>query len=468
MKTRTQLPGTHKVRRDVLGGKRGQGHKLQREGRRIRRPNPSRIQIRRDDGGLTGLAGLLEFGEFVQGTGLEKRFNKDFGHLKTGQMVVYPMATQLRLLMDANVAGEHRVFGLENLASDPLFVALAGGSVPSVDILYDDLARFGDDEIVALEELMAEVGLQRLKARKLNSIDVDIDTTVEPLFGRQEGAEPGPNPRYHGRPSYHPILAYCPQVNAVVGARLRPGNVGLGEDDVPTMLAWLKRLRKNVGEDCCIRVRVDAAGDFTALLKELDSNGFHFIIKARMTRELVVAIADQRDWTVVEHDVETGEATLEVADIPVLRAEWKEQGVKFRFAAARSTERFTGKQLPLWDDGNLTVQAYVTNDWDNPADLIQSGYDQRAGVEPIIGELKYGWGIGKVPTKLFNANHAAFLLKALSFNVFRWYIEMVQQHVPATWRVPWCRRSLICRPGRLVRGPGRTLLLHMAPPPHTQ
>jgi len=35
-------------------------------------------------------------------------------------MVIYPMETQLRLLLDANVAGEHRVFGLESLAPDPL------------------------------------------------------------------------------------------------------------------------------------------------------------------------------------------------------------------------------------------------------------------------------------------------------------------------------------------------------------
>jgi hypothetical protein len=35
-------------------------------------------------------------------------------------------------------------------AADPLFVHLAGGSVPSIDILYDDLRRF---DAQALEDL---------------------------------------------------------------------------------------------------------------------------------------------------------------------------------------------------------------------------------------------------------------------------------------------------------------------------
>jgi hypothetical protein len=39
------------------------------------------------------------------------------------------------------------------------------------------------------------------------SIHLDIDTTVTVLFGEQEGALPGPNPRYHGRPSYHPMMS---------------------------------------------------------------------------------------------------------------------------------------------------------------------------------------------------------------------------------------------------------------------
>jgi hypothetical protein len=117
------------------------------------------------------------------------------------------MSAQLRLLLDANVVGEERVFGLEALGADPLFVKLAGGSVPSLDTVYRDLCRMDEMALCGLELLTADHGLEDVRQRKLGVAHLDIDTTVEPLFGTQEGALPGPNPRYPGRPSYHPLLA---------------------------------------------------------------------------------------------------------------------------------------------------------------------------------------------------------------------------------------------------------------------
>jgi len=53
---------------------------------------------------------------------------------------IYPMQAQRRSLVDAFVVSEHRVFGVEGLAADPLFVMLTGGVLPSIDTLYRDLA----------------------------------------------------------------------------------------------------------------------------------------------------------------------------------------------------------------------------------------------------------------------------------------------------------------------------------------
>jgi hypothetical protein len=80
------------------------------------------------------------------------------------------------------------------MAHDAVFVHLCGGYVPSVDILYDDLGRFGPEELVALEELMASKTLACLRTQgrhRQRILHVDIDTTVTPMFGVQEGALPG-------------------------------------------------------------------------------------------------------------------------------------------------------------------------------------------------------------------------------------------------------------------------------------
>jgi len=329
---RKRTPNTRKMRRDMTGGKRGDGNQRRRA---IRRPDPRQIRLGKPDPSLSAVAGLVMFGAFLRALGVDRALAEAFGHLKSGKQVVYPMAAQMRMLLDLVVAGEHRVFGLESLSADALFVRLCGGIVPSLDTTYRDLARFDEAAIDTLEEMMAQHGLARVRrSLKLRVAHLDIDTTVEPLFGEHDGALPGPNPHYHGRP---------------------------------------------------------------------------------------------------------------------------------RVVAVRSRERENGKMIYLWEDYDYTVQVFLTNDFGADEDEIAHRYDKRAGIEPLIGEWKSAWGIGKVPSTNFNANHAALLLKLLAHNLLRRYVE---EHVPAlrSWRAPWIRRAVILVPGRLTRS-GRGWKIRTAPRP---
>jgi hypothetical protein len=445
------------VRRDVRGGKRGDGH---RRNRRICRADPTRIRAGRNDATLTSVAGLASFGVFCRRKGLDAELRRRFARLKSGSSVVYPMEAQLRLLLDANVVGETRVFGLESLAADPLVVHLAGGVVPSLDTVYRDLCRFDDEALVELEALMVEQGL--VSVRELNSkhVHLDVDTTVESVFGSQEGALRGPNPRYHGRASYHPILVYCGEVGACVGALLRPGDTGLGDADAPTIGRWLRRFRIAVGGDVQVTMRVDAGGDCAAIYASAQRAGARFIGKAKLSADLCGAIQSTTKWTTIDKDA-FGRPVTQVAEIRFMRDAWKALGCSFRVVAMRTRERDNGKQIQLWSDLDYTVQAFVTNDWTTPAQDIAFEYDGRAQVEPAIGELKSGWGIGKIPSQDFHANHAVFLLKLLAHNVMRRFVRWTAPHL-SSWRIPWLRRTLVNIPGRLVRS-GRRRSLRVPP-----
>lgn len=449
------------MRRDALGGKRGDGH---RRFQRIRRPDPRNIHIGAPDAGLTAYGGLAGFGAFIRDLGVDASLRDRFWRLKSGAMVVYPMQTQMRLLIDAAAIGESRVFGVEALSADPLFVHLAGGVVPSLDTVYRDLRRFDDEAIADLEEMMAEHGLAPVRAKKRALLHLDVDTTVEPVFGNHEGALPGPNPRYHGRPSYHPILARCAETDTVVGAKLRPGDTSFGDADAPIVGAWIDRLREAAGANTLIRVRIDAAGDCTKVMRTVDEKKAHFLIKAKTTADLCTAIyrVPRGCWRTVDIDAD-GNPTRQVAEVDFARGEWNAQGLTVRVIAVRSKDR-NGKQLYLWEEADWTVQAFLTNDVDLDADDLAHGYDGRAGVEPLIGDLKGAWGIGKIPSADFNANHAALLLKLLTHNLLRRYV-LAQAPALAAWRAPWLRRALLVVPGRFGRS-GRSPRLRLAPRPH--
>lgn len=433
---------------------------MQREGRKVRRADVRKLHIGKPDARVTTVGGLVSFNAFVREEGLHRELSRRFGHLKTGRGVVYPMGAQMQLLLDMSVAGGQRVFDLEMLAADPLFVHLAGGSVPSIDVLYDDLRRFDAPALEDLEQVLAEQGAAPLRAKRLREVFVDLDTTVMPLFGTQEGALPGPNPHYHGRPSYHPILARIAQTGTIIGARLRPGDRSLGELDVEDVEQWLDRTRAAVGRSALITMRIDAAGDCASLLRAVDDKGAWFLVKMKQTPNLVGAVWAADRWLTVERDA-LGKPTRQVAEIDFEREGWPPR--RWRVFAMRTNERLSGAQVGLWDDLDFSVHVYVTNDAVHDADELARRYDDRAGIEPVFAELKGGFGIGKVSTDCFDANEAAFLLKVLAFNLLRRWVQ-TRHPAFASWRTLWVRRVCVQQPGRLLRSGGRWEL-RLAPRP---
>jgi hypothetical protein len=400
------------------------------------------------------------FGVFLRQIGVDATLSKLFRELKAAKSVIYPMAAQLRLLLDLFVAGEHRVFGLESLAADGLFVWLAGGVVPSVDTVYRDMARFDEPALGDLEDMMVDHGLHPVRQLKhLTEIHLDFDTTVLPVFGENVGgAEIGYNPRYRGRLSLHPIVARVAQTDTCVGAKLRPGDTSFGESDVHFVELTIDKLRGAIGPDCLMHVRIDSAGDCSKYMKAVHDKGALFVTKAKMTQDLCAKIFCHSSWTTVDYDAD-GYPCRQVAEIEFRRGEWgKTSELPVRVVAVRTSEREHGSQLYLWEGLEMSVQVYLSNDLVSDADDIAWRYDKRAGIEPLIAEWKNGWGIGKLSSSSFEANSALLLLKLLSHNLLRRY---VQQYAPelGTWRAGWIRRAIILVPGRISRS-GRRRTLH--------
>lgn len=74
---------------------------------------------------------------------------------------------------------------------------------------------------------------------------LDIDTTVKPLYGKQEGAVVSYNPKKPGRPShsYHTYL--MAGLRLVVGAEVKAGNEHSGSHTLPGLLKILDELPLN-------------------------------------------------------------------------------------------------------------------------------------------------------------------------------------------------------------------------------
>jgi len=447
MTSTTITPSTGKVRRDVVGGKRGQGRHWPG---RVRRADATKIEMKATREKLTTHAGLVRFGRFMRDIGVPGDLRRLFHRLKSDPRVVYPMEAQMQLMLDAHVAGESRVFGIEALAADPLFERLAGGTVPSIDTIYRDLDRFDDKAIAALENYLAKHGLDRDALRRHREHHLDIDTSVLSLTGSHEGAAIGYNPQHHRRPSLHPILARSAELDTCVGAYLRPGDTGFGNEDAPRVVRIVERFKAALPSKRELYVRIDGAGDNTAMMGGIAAAGARFVIKARLTADLRDAVARTEKWRTVDGDAMNTPIT-QVAEIEFARQEWRNARLAARVVAVRTKEPGAGKQIFLWPDEEWTVKVYLTNSAE-PAESVAERYEDRAGIEPLIAEWKNGWGIGDMPCWGFNANHAAMLLKLLAHNLMRRFAGAIASRLArARWRIDWIRRALINVAGKLVR-----------------
>ncbi len=111
-----------------------------------------------------------------------------------------------------------------------------------------------------------------------------------------------------------------------------------------------------------------------------------------------VVLAPERSWRTVDRDAD-GRPVRQVMAVPDFsRAVWAERAVQYDVIAVRERDRSGGRKLYLWADEEWTAHAFVTNalDWDE--DELAREYSPRAGIEPLIGEFKHGYGIGQVPT----------------------------------------------------------------------
>jgi hypothetical protein len=234
----------------------------------------------------------------------------------------------------------------------------------------------------------------------------------------------------------------------------------LGAADVEDVEQWIDRTRAAVGPRTLITTRIDAGGDCAALLRAIDDRGAWFLVKMKQTPNLVGAVWATKRWITVDRDA-FGEPTRQVAEIEFERADWPPG--KWRVFAVRTNVRHSGNQSCLWKDLDFSVHVFATNDHVHDADTLARRYDDRAGIETIIAELKGGFGIGKVSTDCFDANEAAFLMKVLAFNLLRRWVQ-THHRALAAWRTPWIRRVCVHVPGRLLRAGGRWEL-RLAPRP---
>lgn len=414
------------------------------------RRGPRRVRVVFTGDHLTRFGGVFLFHRFFQQVRLRRRFHQEVHFPQRNN--VYSIPEMLLALLYPMLLGLDRLETTELLRRNGVFQTLTGlPAYPDPTALRRFLQRFALRGLPKLRRLNDRLLAQLCqRPRPLTRVLFDLDSTVLTLYGHQEKARIGYNPRKRGRPSYHPLVCFEGQTKDFWHGELRAGDVHTTTGTVWLLRACFAKLPATVRQ---IRVRADAGFYDYKVIRTIEERRGKFVIVARLTPPLKRLIPG-----LTYTEVRGG---LAVAECQYQPHRWP---TAYRFVVVRKTlPEEDSPQITLFTVGRYSYHAFVTNFRIWPL-AVYRFYNARAAVELIIKELKADYPLAKIPTGQFDANEAYFHLLLFAYNLINWFKRLC---LPAEYHATTLgtlRRRLLVIPGEFVHArQGRTLRLPSFP-----
>ena len=409
---------------------------------------PRRWQFEFRESGLTHFGGLVLIQRFCQKLRLRWLLQRDV-QTQVRRTDYWPSDLFLALLY-AVIAGLRRINKTEILQYNGTFLTLLG------------LERFPDQSTLrrflkalppsAIRQL---VGLHdRLRRQWFNlpstpgSLLLDLDSVVVTVYGKQQGARLGYNPRKKGRRSYHPLLCFEATRHEFWHGSLRPGDASANTGVVHFMRRCLAKLPVGWPRSR-VRVRADSGFFGNKFISYLEACGCGYVIVAKMYSTLRRKVLSLR--------FQGNPDSIGTAEFEFQCAGWKEPR---RFVAIRRPlpeDPSEAAQLTLLKDRRYAYQVMVTNLNLAPYRLWIF-YVQRANIEKNIRELLYDYPLGKIPSDDWVANVAFFQLLLLAFNLMHWFKRLCLPPEYLTATLESVRTDFLVLPAKLIRRGGGSVL----------
>lgn len=351
----------------------------------------------------------------------------------------YTISESILALVYPILIGLGRIDATGILKRNGVFRYITGlKSFPDPTTMRRFLLRFAHEGLESFLRLHDQLR-QRMIASPRNII-FDLDTTVLTVYGKQQGARIGYNPKKRGRPSYHPLLCFEGITRDLWEGSFHPGNVHPTTVVIDLLQRAFAKLPPLVRK---IRIRADSAFFDHQVIEFLKEKRAFYAIVARLTKPLKAKLGGLH----FRHAV--GE--IFVAEVFYQPMRWKEAE---RFIVIRRPipEEATW-QLSLFQMKGFSYQVLVTNLPLTPY-RVWRFYNDRAEAELVIRELKEAYTLGKIPTKDWQANVAYFHLVGFAYNLLNWFKRFCLPEPYNRRSLQTIRRDLLAIPGELVRPQG--------------
>lgn len=407
------------------------------------RRSPRNVEIAFSHGGLTHYGGILFFNEFTRVLQLRRFLTRHLLYPRRNQR--YTLSQMIMALVYPVILGLDRLETASFLRSNGTFQYLTGlQSYPDPQSLRRFLLQAAPEFREQLHRLNDRLLQQFIHLPDHRSrLILDLDSTVVTVFGRQEGAAVGYNPRYRGKRSYDPLLCLEANSSFLWDAELRRGDAGTWAGSVELLASCFLSIPADIRE---LRVRADAGFGYHPVLEMLEARPAQYAVVARMTASLKRALGGLR-YERLNPRWEIAEFEHRASDWPLVR----------RCIVARRLIEETEPEPTLF-----TLERYLYRAWFTSLPLTPAGvwhfYDGRAGMETRIRELREDFALRKIPTRAFAANALYLEVVRLAYNLVTAFQRMC---LPEEWQsltLSKLRHRLFWLPGELTRPQNRPTL----------
>ncbi len=356
---------------------------------------------------LTGNAGLTLFGKFAKKINILNILENNVSIARSPQ-AEYSVAGIIFMFMFGILAGGQHISHMAIIGNDTALRNIFEWIKWPVASTFGRVFKlFTQKHCVELSNAEAQIRKKVWGKKWFGRVTMDMDSSVKGVYGNQEGAQKGYNPKKRGQKSYHPLFCFIAETRECLHNWFRTGSAYSANGSVEFMKECIDRLSNRVWK---IAVRADSAFYSGDLFDYLEQNHCLYLVKAKLNG--LDSILAGLKWTPVKK-----QPGFEQAEFTHKCAGWKKAR---RFVVVRCIDDVVCDDL-LFGIPKITYSyfCYVTN-----MDLTPWGahkyYGKRATSENWIEWCKNQMASGSVLTQNFWANSAIFQACVLAYNLMVW------------------------------------------------
>ena len=351
----------------------------------------------------------------------------------------------IKTMLCGNLIGIDKLERLKLLQRDPLINEF-DISIKEPETVSRFLGNFSYKTTQMLREINFKVFRKLLRRSKLNSIPIDIDSSVVNVEGHQEGTAKGYNPKKPGHPCYNIQFAFCDEIKADLTGFVRSGNTYTANGAADLIKEIMAHLEE---EGLDVTFRMDGGYFDEDILETIETLGCRYVIKGKGYPTLVAQVTDPKIVFV------TGEKDRETTELVTTLNTWIKDR---RFVVSRILKEEKDRaQLSFLEGEEYEYFFFVTNTELSSAEVVDF-YQKRGNCENYIKEAKYDMAVGHLLLTSFWSNEASFQLMLLAYNLFLLFKIDFLRATEYRQQIKTFRLKYIFLAGKIIRTARRVVM----------